>query len=149
MAQETAVHRWDAENAVGRPAPIATPLAVDGCDELLGFLAWPWDELPSPRRRARSWWCAPTGGRRVTLRPTAVDVLVDDDDDEELGVDAVVMTAASDLLLHLGRLRPRLSRSTATRWRWSCCGSVCSSRAAGRAPLGADARTYPRRPACR
>jgi uncharacterized protein (TIGR03083 family) len=35
MAQETAVHRWDAENAVGDPADIDGDLAVDGIDELL------------------------------------------------------------------------------------------------------------------
>ena len=36
MAQETAVHRWDAENAVGDPAPIDAELASDGIDEFLG-----------------------------------------------------------------------------------------------------------------
>jgi uncharacterized protein (TIGR03083 family) len=35
MAQETAMHRWDAQNAVGDPADIAGDLAVDGIDELL------------------------------------------------------------------------------------------------------------------
>jgi uncharacterized protein (TIGR03083 family) len=35
MAQETAVHRWDAQNAVGDPAPIEPELAADGIDEIL------------------------------------------------------------------------------------------------------------------
>jgi uncharacterized protein (TIGR03083 family) len=35
MAQETAVHRWDAQNAVGDPKQIDPDLAVDGIDELL------------------------------------------------------------------------------------------------------------------
>jgi uncharacterized protein (TIGR03083 family) len=37
QALETAVHRWDAQSAVGGapPAPIAAPLAVEGIDELL------------------------------------------------------------------------------------------------------------------
>ena len=35
MAQETAVHRWDAELALGPPAPIDPAVAVDGIDELL------------------------------------------------------------------------------------------------------------------
>ena len=39
MAQETAVHRWDAENAAGRAAPFATALAADGIDEFLGIAA--------------------------------------------------------------------------------------------------------------
>lgn len=34
MAQETAVHRWDAESAAGVPAPIPAELAVDGIDEM-------------------------------------------------------------------------------------------------------------------
>ncbi|HEV2370238.1 MAG TPA: maleylpyruvate isomerase family mycothiol-dependent enzyme [Acidimicrobiales bacterium] len=39
MAAETAVHRWDAQSAVGTPAPIDPALAVDGIDELLGTFA--------------------------------------------------------------------------------------------------------------
>jgi uncharacterized protein (TIGR03083 family) len=35
MAQETAVHRWDGEAAVGTPRPIDARLAVDGIEELL------------------------------------------------------------------------------------------------------------------
>lgn len=39
MAHETAVHRWDAENAVGEAAPIDGELARDGVDEILD-VAW-------------------------------------------------------------------------------------------------------------
>ncbi len=35
MAQETAVHRWDAQNAVGDPSDIDADLAADGIDELM------------------------------------------------------------------------------------------------------------------
>jgi uncharacterized protein (TIGR03083 family) len=35
MAQETAVHRWDAQSAVGSPSPIDPGLAADGVDEFL------------------------------------------------------------------------------------------------------------------
>jgi uncharacterized protein (TIGR03083 family) len=46
MALETAVHRWDAQDATGTPAGFAADLACDGVDEVLrGFL---------PRRRGRS-----------------------------------------------------------------------------------------------
>jgi uncharacterized protein (TIGR03083 family) len=38
MAHETAVHRWDAQAAVGRPAPVAAPLAADGIAEVLELL---------------------------------------------------------------------------------------------------------------
>jgi uncharacterized protein (TIGR03083 family) len=35
MAQEVAVHRWDALDALGRPEPIPHDLAVDGIDEAI------------------------------------------------------------------------------------------------------------------
>jgi uncharacterized protein (TIGR03083 family) len=37
MALETAVHRWDAENATKSASPIDTAMAVDGIDEYLGL----------------------------------------------------------------------------------------------------------------
>lgn len=46
MAQEALVHRVDAESAVGAVGPVDPTLARDGVDELLGWLAWPWDDLP-------------------------------------------------------------------------------------------------------
>jgi uncharacterized protein (TIGR03083 family) len=39
MAIETAIHRWDAENALGRAEAVPVDLAVDGVDELLQVLA--------------------------------------------------------------------------------------------------------------
>lgn len=38
MAQETAVHRWDAEDATSEAAPIDRELAVDGIDEFADFM---------------------------------------------------------------------------------------------------------------
>lgn len=38
MAQETAVHRWDAELAHGTPGPIASELASDGVDEIVDVM---------------------------------------------------------------------------------------------------------------
>ena len=46
MAQETAVHRWDAQAALGEPEPIEPELACDGIDEMLDVM------LPSARRWA-------------------------------------------------------------------------------------------------
>lgn len=37
MAHETAVHRWDAESAIGTPSPLDARLALDGIDEYLEF----------------------------------------------------------------------------------------------------------------
>jgi uncharacterized protein (TIGR03083 family) len=39
-AHETAMHRWDAQNASGTPEPIDGALAVDAVDEYLGLLTW-------------------------------------------------------------------------------------------------------------
>lgn len=39
MAHENTIHRWDAENAVGEPAPIDAELAHDGVNEILD-VAW-------------------------------------------------------------------------------------------------------------
>ena len=39
QAQETAMHRWDAQRAVGEPDPIDTALALDGIDELVDLWA--------------------------------------------------------------------------------------------------------------
>src|SRR5205814_4624190 len=38
MAEETSVHRWDAEDAIGQAAPIDAGLAAEGIDELLPVL---------------------------------------------------------------------------------------------------------------
>jgi len=100
MAQETAVHRWDAESVHGleTAAPIDDALAADGVDELLGWLTWPWDEVPQPDADGHqvvvstadhSW--------TVTLRPTRVEVA---GGSSESAV-ALVAGEPSDLLLHL------------------------------------------------
>ena len=54
MAQESAVHRWDAELAVGAPNPIDADLAVDGVDEFLTlFLPAEEESLAGPIDRVR------------------------------------------------------------------------------------------------
>ncbi|RRO13110.1 maleylpyruvate isomerase family mycothiol-dependent enzyme [Saccharopolyspora rhizosphaerae] len=53
---ETMVHRWDAENALGRPTPIDPGLAADGVDEVLGTMAprqVALDRTSAPRRAVR------------------------------------------------------------------------------------------------
>jgi uncharacterized protein (TIGR03083 family) len=66
MAQETAVHRWDAANAVGLPYDIPTAVAADGIDE---FLTWFASRrvARAPRRSAAPCTCtAPTPTTDVT-----------------------------------------------------------------------------------
>lgn len=46
MAQETVIHRVDAELSVGEPSPVDAELATDGVDEVLViFLAGDWSEV--------------------------------------------------------------------------------------------------------
>lgn len=102
MAQETAVHRWDAESAaygVHNANPIADDLALDGIDELLGWLAWVWPADPSMEQASGQAITIGSGDGAwtATVRPTHFDLAP--------GADVVsvahVSGAPSDLLLHL------------------------------------------------
>lgn len=57
QAHETAVHRWDAQRAVGSPDPIDAELASDGIDEYFG--------LAIPRLIAREGIAVPTSSFHV------------------------------------------------------------------------------------
>ena len=107
QAQETAVHRWDAQRAVGRPEPIEPVLATDGIDELLEV-----------------WGTTILGGRDGidiggSVRLVATDAPVEpwtlwtDDgvfsvsrSDHRVTADVTVRGSASDLLLLLWRRIP-------------------------------------------
>ena len=110
MAHETAVHRVDAESAIGTPTAVNAELAVDGVDEILVImLAGDWSDEPNDvatgQRVAIS-----TGGRtwRVTLEKESVGVT------EEGGTgDATLEGDPSDVLLWLWGRSPyeRVMRS--------------------------------------
>ena len=100
MAQETAVHRWDAEQAAGAPAPIEPDLAADGIDEFLEYfveekrLA---DGTESVRLHATD-----TGGDwTIRVANGALSFT-----HERASTDASVTGSASDLLLLLWRRIP-------------------------------------------
>lgn len=103
-AHETAVHRWDAEAAVGEPSAIEAGLAVDGIDEFVEeFLGNPRlaSRFEGGRRTihlhcidAEGEWLIETGGGAVTVRR------------EHAKGDVAARGPASDLLLLLwGRRR--------------------------------------------
>lgn len=82
QAHEAAVHRWDAQRAIGEPTPIASDLAADGIDEFFEWMIGPEDvatlegsvavRLSSPDA-GRVWtWARPLD--RITGRATPVDV---------------------------------------------------------------------------
>lgn len=104
MAQETAVHRWDAESAHGAARPIDRALAVDGIDETMTALL--------PRRRRQS----QVKGEGETYLVRATDTgdvwrVRFDGDAIELGrnaapADLTMSGAASDVLLVLWQRLP-------------------------------------------
>ncbi|WP_424216438.1 maleylpyruvate isomerase family mycothiol-dependent enzyme (plasmid) [Streptomyces sp. BI20] len=85
-AQETLVHRWDAEHALGRRTPVDSALAADGVAEVLDVLAplmVARGAAPAPERAvritavdaARSWTHGP-GDPVAELSGTAEDLLL-------------------------------------------------------------------------
>lgn len=105
MAHETAIHRWDAQIAVGQGEPVETRLAVDGVAEVLD--SW----LPAGRRRgptdrsgvvqlvatdAEQEWFLRLRGEGVALLDT--DTWLDHDDHHTR---VLARGSASDLVLAL------------------------------------------------
>lgn len=100
MAQETTVHRWDAESATDGPdgaGDVPDDLAVDGVDELLGWLRWPWDDEPQPEATGQRVLVASDDHSwTITLHETSVEIVGGAGE-----ADALVAGPASGLLLHL------------------------------------------------
>jgi uncharacterized protein (TIGR03083 family) len=99
MAQETAVHRVDAQLAAGiRHPSVEPPLAADGVDEFFTYFLPDGDGLAGPAQTVRlqaddvdrSWLVTAGDGELVVVHETG-------------GVDAQVQAPASDLLLVLWR----------------------------------------------
>ncbi len=97
MAHETAVHRWDAEAALGVPGPIDSDLAADGVSELfevvLPFAVGNWDmTLPDAtlhlhRSDGDGEWLLANDGGRIKVSH------------EHAKGDAAVRASGTDLLL--------------------------------------------------
>lgn len=100
MAQETAVHRWDADQAAGSPLAIEATLASDGIDEFLAhFIADVRADAPSVGGSVHL-HCTDVPGE-WTVRPTeagGMNVIR-----EHAKGDAAMRGTASDLLLALWR----------------------------------------------
>jgi uncharacterized protein (TIGR03083 family) len=109
MAQETLVHRWDAEAAVGAPGPLDPELAADGVDEwLTAFLG---ADVADPKiavpdhvgtlhvhcTDASGEWVASLSGRDLQVRR------------EHAKADVAARGPAADLLLVLWRRLPASS----------------------------------------
>jgi uncharacterized protein (TIGR03083 family) len=98
QAHETAIHRVDAETAVGNTTPCDPSFAADGIDELLfGFAARPRRDIPTTSQRTMA-LRAPDAGRSwlVRIGPDRVESL------SEAGeADCDISAAASDLYMLL------------------------------------------------
>src|SRR5947209_14439376 len=104
MAQETAVHRWDAQSAVGREQPVEPELARDGIDEVLDVMVPMRREWVTPRESAgESYHFHATdidGEWVVRFEPSGLQV-----SREHAKANVAVRGTASDLLLFMwGRL---------------------------------------------
>lgn len=98
MAHETAVHRWDAENAVGAACPIDKDLALDGIDEYLSIANFSLSMKPNETLTGKLGLEALDSrlATTVTLTPTQVN--------QQEGIDgagAIVRATSSDLYLWL------------------------------------------------
>jgi uncharacterized protein (TIGR03083 family) len=99
MAQETAVHRWDAQAITSAPAPIGPALAVDGIDEMLDlFLPMAASDGRGPDIGGSLHIHATDIEGEWTLRPGQDGLQVERGHGKG---DAAVRGSASDLLLFL------------------------------------------------
>jgi uncharacterized protein (TIGR03083 family) len=102
MAQETAVHRWDAEWAAKRDIPIESTLASDGIDEFLAHMIGDVVEGAPPIGGSVHIHCTDTAGE-WTLRPTQGTGLTVVR--EHAKGDVALRGSASEILLVLWRRR--------------------------------------------
>jgi uncharacterized protein (TIGR03083 family) len=100
MAQETAVHRWDTQNAVGDPSGIEADLAADGIDELMSVWLPAMAPLKEPPKTSVHIHTTDTDGEwLVVLNEEPVVTR------EHAKGDAALRGPASDVLLYLwGRI---------------------------------------------
>ena len=104
QANETAVHRWDAQGATGTVEPIDHALSVDGIDEFFGLIPF-WRRESSVRGNGETIHLHCTDGEGEWLLRLAADgVLVTR---EHAKGDVAARGPASELLLFLyGRVSP-------------------------------------------
>jgi uncharacterized protein (TIGR03083 family) len=104
MAQETMVHRVDAEQAGGEPSAVAPELAADGIDEFwtaqLGRKL-PLSPVPGLHGTLRLVATDVDASWTVSLAPDAMEIRADGDD-----ADTVVTGSAEDLLWFVWNRRP-------------------------------------------
>ena len=104
QAQETLVHAWDAEDAIGATRPLDPVIAADGIDEYFGVMI--------PRLMSRTGRACPTGTVAVVCTDTGTRVVARSDDGSAVVVDpsatpdVEITGRAEDVLLALWGRRP-------------------------------------------
>lgn len=94
-ANETAVHRWDMQNAAGAPEPVAAAHAVDAIDEYFGVLRVIGGDRLRGDGETIHWHCTDTEGEWLArLAPEGLEV-----SREHAKGDVALRGPASDLLL--------------------------------------------------
>ena len=98
QANETAVHRWDAQLAAHATQPVERDLALDGIDEFFGLIPfWQWADRVRGNGETLHFHCTDgTGEWFVRLGADAVDITA-----EHAKGDVAARGTASDLLLFL------------------------------------------------
>ena len=102
MAQETAVHRYDADLAAGRPTPIDAALAGDGIDEFLHWHLGPSRNDAPKANGSVHLHCTDVAGEWTVREVDGVHSVTR----EHAKGDCALRGAASDLLLVLWRRLP-------------------------------------------
>jgi uncharacterized protein (TIGR03083 family) len=98
LANEIAVHRWDAQTAIGNPSPITTALAIDGIDEVFEVFvpAVPPERLAGEGQTMHLHAADAEGEWLVTFTPDGLAW-----EHGHIKADVAARGAASDLLLLL------------------------------------------------
>lgn len=107
MALETAIHRWDAQSAFGRPRPLEPALAAEGIDEYAVMHVPHMGKAPAPRPAASLTLHAPDAAASWRVRFTDPGVSMT----RGSGGDATLTGSASDLYLELMGREPDLASS--------------------------------------
>jgi hypothetical protein len=106
MAQETAVHRWDGQDAVEASEPIAADVAVDGIDEFLFQFVGADPAMLADGAETVRFEASDTGDAWVArVAHGALDVRPSERASPLVPVEATACGSASDLLLLLWRRR--------------------------------------------
>lgn len=104
QAQETLVHAWDAEDAIGAVGPLDPAIAADGIDEYFGVMI--------PRLMSRTGRTCPVGTLAVACTDTGARVIARSDDgtavvvDPEATPEVEISGRSEDVLLALWGRRP-------------------------------------------